>query len=337
MTPTALFLCGSLNQTTMMHKIATSLPNFDCFFAPFYVEGGLDLLRHTGLLKHSILDGKHRKSTLQYLRRQHLPVDKNGSAHNYDLVVTCTDLIVQSNIRNKRLLLVQEGITEPEDLIYSLVRGLHLPRFLANTAATGLSDAYDLFCVASQGYREHFINKGVKPEKIVVTGIPNFDNAQEALVNDFPYHDYVLVATSSIRETGKFDDRMGFLHHAQRIAGDRPVLFKLHPNEDWKRAEKEIRMVFPSAMIFREGNTSQMIANCSVLITQVSSVVYIGIALGKEVHSYFNLETLYKLAPIQNQGTSAEKIAEVCRKLVEIPLAELRWKPTKSLFAPGWR
>ena len=30
------------------------------------------------------------------------------------------------------------------------------------------------FCVASEGYRDLFISKGVKPEKIYVTGIPNF-------------------------------------------------------------------------------------------------------------------------------------------------------------------
>ena len=294
------------------------------------------MLGKTRLLKHSILGGKHRKSTLQFLKKEHLPIDEGGCRQEYDLVVTCTDLIVQSNIRNKRLVLVQEGITEPEDLTFSLVKYLKLPRFIANTAATGLSDAYDLFWVASAGYKDLFIRKGVKPEKIVVTGIPNFDNAQEALQNDFPYHDYVLVATSSIRETGKFDDRLGFLNKVKQISNGRQVIFKLHPNENIRRAEEEIRSCLPSAMIFRDGNTNHMIANCAVLITQVSSVVFIGIALGKEVHSYFDLEQLYRLAPIQNKGSSASRIAEVCRNLASIPLSELHRHPARHPLVPGW-
>jgi hypothetical protein len=53
-----------------------------------------------------------------------------------------------------------------------------------------------------------------------------------------------------------------------------------------------------------------MIANCAVLITEYSSCVYVGIALGKEVHSFFDNAELQRLAPVQNNGTSAEKIAQ---------------------------
>jgi hypothetical protein len=42
-------------------------------------------------------------------------------------------------------------------------------------------------------------------------------------------------------------------------------------------------------------------------------VVYTGIALGKKVHSWFDVDELKKLAPIQNGGISAQKIAQVCR------------------------
>ncbi len=336
MTKKVLFIGGSLNQTTMMHKIASHLPEFDAFFTPFYAEGGLGLLAKGGVLKHSILGGKHRMATLEYLNEQNLPIDEGGRQHTYDLVVTGTDLIVQSNIRRTRLILVQEGITEPENFSLPLVKTFRLPRYLANTAATGLSDAYDLFCVASHGYRDLFIRKGVRPEKIVVTGIPNFDHAAEAMNNDFPYRDYVLVATSSIRETGKFDDRVGFLRKVKRIAGGRQVIVKLHPNENVRRAEAEIRAQLPGAIIFRAGNTNAMVANCAVLITQVSSVVFVGIALGKEVHSYFDLDQLRRLLPLQNRGTSAAHIAQVCRFLVNVPLAELRPKPVRRLLTAEW-
>lgn len=329
MTQNALFLCGSLNQTTMMHKISACMPEFDCYFSPFYVDSdsGLNFLRQLGLLNHTILAGQHRKATLRYLRRERLAIDKTGASRPYDIVVTCTDLIIQKNIRNRRLLLVQEGITEQEDFIYELVRRFKLPRFLANTSMTGLSDDYDLFCVASSGYRDLFRRKGVNPDKIVVTGIPNFDNVAELRKNDFPERDFVLVATSAIRETGKLDNRTGFLERVRDLAAGRRILFKLHPNENHKRAEKEIRRYFPDAPIYREGNVDHMIANCSLLITQVSSCVYTGINLGKEVYSYFDINELKKLAPIQNGGTSAEKIADICRYLVTIPIEELRQRP----------
>jgi hypothetical protein len=57
---------------------------------------------------------------------------------------------------------------------------------LAGTAATGLSDAYHAFCVASEGYRDFFIRKGARPEKIIITGIPNFDNCEQNISNCKP-------------------------------------------------------------------------------------------------------------------------------------------------------
>ncbi|MDB5091460.1 MAG: hypothetical protein JWR09_5454, partial [Mucilaginibacter sp.] len=39
--------------------------------------------------------------------------------------------------------------------------------------------------------------------------------------------------------------------------------------------------------------------------------------LGKKVHSYFDVDELKRLAPIQNGGTSAKNIAGVCRNFIE--------------------
>jgi hypothetical protein len=141
---------------------------------------------------------------------------------------------------------------------------------------------------------------------------------------------YALVATSSIRETLKFDDREQFLRRVRQIAGDRQIIFKLHPNEDTNRARKEIRKYFPGELVYTDGNVHHMIANCDVLIAQNSSVIFTGLALGKEVHSYLDLAQLKKLLPVQNKGHSAEIIADICRQLVTIPLAELRWKGAKQ-------
>ena len=257
-----------------------------------------------------------RRQTEAYLEQHDLPVDYGGQQNDYDLVVSGSDLLVQRNVRGKRYVLIQEGMTDPENLMYHLVRWFRLPRFLASTSTNGLSNAYQRFCVASEGYRDLFIRKGADPSKIIVTGIPNFDNAVQYLDNDFPYYHHALVATSDARETLKWDNRKRFIRRALDIADGRPVLFKLHPNEDLERARKEIKALAPQAIVLETGNVNHMIANCDVLITQYSSVVYIGLALGKEVHSYFDREQLKRLQPIQNGGSSARKIAQVCREVL---------------------
>ena len=311
-----LFIGGSLNQTTMMHKISTHFPDYDCYFTPFYSDGIIDTLVQKGWLDFTILGGQFRQSTLEYLKENKLQIDWRGLKNDYDLVFTCQDLLVPKNIRNKKIVLVQEGMTDPESIFYHLVKMLDLPRWLAGTSTTGLSNAYDLFCVASEGYRELFIEKGVNPQKIRVTGIPNFDNAAELLNNNFPYRNYVLVATSDFRETFKFENRKEFIRKALRIANGRQLIFKLHPNENHFRASYEIKELAPNALIFTGGNVGHMVANSDTLITRYSSVVYLGVALNKEVYSDYDYEWLKKMCPIQNNGTSAARIAEEARHLL---------------------
>ncbi|GAP11955.1 hypothetical protein BECAL_03154 [Bellilinea caldifistulae] len=314
-----LLIGGSLNQTMMMHKIAQALPEHECVFTPFYAEGLMGWAARHGLLDFTILGGRHRRETEAYLQRHHLPVDFGGQRGNYDLVVTCTDLIVQRNIRKKPIVLVQEGMTEPEGLRYQLVKDLRLPRWLANTAATGLSDQYEAFCVASTGYRDLFIRKGIRPEKIFVTGIPNYDNARQYLENDFPYRGYVLAATSASRETGKLHNRLAFLQRALQIADGRPLFIKLHPNENVELAMLEIKWIAPFARVFTDGNVHHMIANCDALVVENSTVIYTALALGKPVYAEVDVEQARRLLPLQNGGTSAEKIANVCRYILALP------------------
>ena len=312
-----LFICGSLNQTTQMHQIARHLTDCDCYFTPYYGDGFIKTLTSSGLLDFTILGGPFRQTTERYLQEHHCTIDYEGKTNHYDLVLTCSDLIMQKNIREKKIILVQEGMTDPENIAYHLVRRLGLPRYLASTSTTGLSHVYHKFCVASEGYRELFVRKGVRPEKIAVTGIPNFDNARKYLDNDFPYTNYVLVATSDARETFKFDNRKAFLKKALSIGGDRQMVFKLHPNENVRRSSAEIKRFAPHALVFHDGNAHHMVANCNTLITQYSSLAFTGIALGKEVHSYFDGDLLKRLTPIQNDGNSAKNIADVCRSYLQ--------------------
>jgi hypothetical protein len=309
-----LFIGGSLNQTTMLHAVARELPEHECVFTPYYADGLLRRAAEAGWLEFTILGGQARRRTLAYLAQHGLACDERGACGPYDLIVTGSDLIVPDNARARPLVLVQEGMTDPEDWRYALVRRLGLPRFLANTSTTGLSHAYARFCVASEGYRELFARKGVRPETLVVTGLPNFDHAAAALDNDFPHRGYVLAATSCLRETFKPEDRRGFIRKALRLADGRPLIFKLHPNERVERARREIEREAPDAPVFADGNTSHMIANADALVTKYSSVVYVALALGKEVHCDLDLALLRRLMPVQNSGASARHIADVCRE-----------------------
>ncbi|HKC67135.1 MAG TPA: hypothetical protein VKG26_02815, partial [Bacteroidia bacterium] len=116
-----------------------------------------------------------------------------------------------------------------------------------------------------------------------------------------------------IRETMRSDDRVKFIKQSVEIANGRQLIFKLHPNEKKERAIAEIKRHTPAnTLIFIDGNTNHMIANCDELITQYSTVVYVGIALGKKVYSYFDVEELNRLMPIQNNGESAKNIADIC-------------------------
>ncbi|MCE1165229.1 MAG: hypothetical protein LWX07_07490 [Bacteroidetes bacterium] len=308
-----LFICGSMNQTTMMHGISAHLgEGYDCYFTPYYTDGFKGILVNAGLLDFTILGGKFRRNTTEYLFRNNLKVDYKGTLNEYDLVVTCTDLIIQKNIKRKKIILIQEGMTDPENLFFYLSKYVKFPRYFASTSTTGLSDAYVSFCTASEGYRDLFVKKGCNPDKIRVTGIPNFDNCISYTKNRFPYKNYVLVCTSDTRETLRYENRKKFINNAVKIAAGRQLIFKLHPNENHEKAEKEIKELSPDALVFAEANTNELIANCSVLITKYSSVVYVGLALGKEVYSDFNIEELKKMVPIQNNGSSAKNIAAVC-------------------------
>jgi hypothetical protein len=311
-----LFICGTLNHTTQMHQIARELPEHDHFFTPYYCTGFLDLCRRWRLLEVTAAGFKLRARCMAYLEANRLPIDLEGKAGGYDLVLTASDLVIQRNIRDRPIVLIQEGMTDPENWLFHLVRFLHLPRLLAfSSSTTGLSHAYERFCVASEGYRDLFARKGVRADKLVVTGIPNFDDCERYRFNRFPHRDFVLACTSDLRETLRRDDRPAFIRWVQNIAAGRPIVFKLHPNEKFERATREIREHAPGALVYTDGNTEEMIANCETLVTQFSSCTYVGLALRKTVHTWLDLDELRQLLPLQNSA-AARNIAAVCRQVL---------------------
>ncbi|MEO8209998.1 MAG: hypothetical protein ABI840_05525, partial [bacterium] len=301
----------------MLHKISKCLAGYEHFFTAYYSDGAEKFASNLGLLDFSVLGGKFREHTESYFTKNNLNIDYEGKKNNYDLVVVCSDLIMPKNLRDKKIVMVQEGMTDPENIFYHIVKKFKIPRYFGGTAATGLSDYYTYFCVASEGYKELFIRKGIKPEKIIVTGIPNFDNCVQYLNNNFPYKNYSLVCSSDSRETFKYENRKKFILNALKLSEGKQIIFKLHPNENVPRATREINKWAPGSLIFSKGNTDEMIANSDILITSYSTVIYVGLALDKKVYSAFKLEDLKKQMPIQNGGKSAEIIANVCVSLLE--------------------
>ena len=308
-----LFIGGSLNQTTMMFRIAQALPEYEHSFSSYYGDGLVRLLAKSGLLDFTILGGGARRATETFFSENKLGTDHYGKRNDFDLVVTCSDLIVPKNIRNKPIVLVQEGMMTPENIVYHVVKNLNLPRYLGNTSMTGLSHAYQKFCVASEGFKEMFVRKGISPDKIAVTGIPNFDDLEQYHQNDFPYRDFVLGATSSLREAFQYEDRPAFIRKVLLVADGRRIVFKLHPNENHTRALREIEHHAPGAMTFTSGNINPMIANCTAMVTKYSSVMLVALGLGKLVYSDLEPAFAEQLRPVQNGGTSARLIADICR------------------------
>jgi hypothetical protein len=125
----------------------------------------------------------------------------------------------------------------------------------------------------------------------------------------------VLVCTSDLREKYRREDRRALIQQAVDIAQGRQLIFKHHPNENVRRATREIETWAPGAQVFSSGSAEEMIANCDVFITRYSSTGYVALALGKEVYCDLDLGELKSLLPEQH-AQAASRIADVCRELL---------------------
>ncbi len=322
-----------MNQTTQMHKISLELPEHEAYFTPFFATGFLGLMNRLKLIEFTILGGVFKRNTLNYIQENKLNLDYRGKNDDYDLVITSQDITIPSTIKKFKTILVQEGMTDPPDWRYHVTRFLHLPRWCASTSMTGLSHQYDYFCVASEGFREQFIERGINPNKIRVTGIPNFDNLNEMRELKFEYKNFVLVATSDTRETLKYENRKKLISFAVKIANGRKLIFKLHPNENVKKRIAEIKKYAPEALVYHGVSIDPMLANCDVFMTKFSSTIFPALVLGKEVYCDINSKDLKKLVPIQNNGTSAKNIAEVANELLESSRSVFRVREKNKYYS----
>lgn len=313
-----LFICGSLNQTTILHKISKYLGAYDCYFTAYYGDTWIKWMSENGKIEYTITGYKSRFWCEEYLTDNGLQNDYRGEKNKYDLVMSCSDMIVPNNVKNIKSILIQEGTLTPENWRYHTVRALNWSRTLADTSMFGLSFSYDKFCVFSEGYKKIFVRKGCDPDKIVVTGVPNFDNVWEDYGNNnFPHKNYVLACTSYIRESKLPEDRIGFIKKTVALSEGKQVIFKIHPKEDLERAVREVKEYAPNALVYTSGNTEEMIANCDVLVTRYSTVILTALAMGKKVYSDMDSRIYDELKPIQTGGKSAVIIANIAKQLIE--------------------
>jgi hypothetical protein len=312
--PRVLFVCGSPNQTGQMLQIAGALPGVEAWFTPYYSDRPhyVAILK-VGSFEPAIHGHKRRGICADELNSRGLRIDLGAEQNEYDVWVCPNDAILPQGLSRTPMVLVQEGIMEQPNWRTWVWRHTRLmPRGIATTAVFGLTKRYEKFCVASDGYRKQFLAEGIAPDKLVVTGIPNFDDFARFRDNDFPHRGYVLVCTSDGRETMMKVNRPALLKRSVQLAAGRPLVFKLHPNENVERATREILAIAPKALVFADGNAEEMVANCDVLITEHSSLTFCGLALGKEVHTNLPLEQVAALLPVQNRR-AAQEIADVIR------------------------
>lgn len=316
-----LLICGTMNQTTQMLQIGAELEKLGhrAYFSRYYTTGVYRTIENLGLLEFTSILGKQRLTVAKHLDSVGVKQDFEGNARRYDLVLLCTDLLIPNNLPDVPIVLVQEGMTDPETFTRRILRKLHpygVPLWAATTAASGLSGRWTKFCVASEAYADMFASRGANRAGMVVTGIPNFDNVQKLRSLEFPLRDYVLVLTSDMRENYQIDFRMRFLRAVRDRNPGKKIVFKLHPNENRQRAEREIHEIFPGAPVYQPEPAEPMIGHAIALETQLSTLVYLGIALGIPVTSYLDVEELRRLLPVQNGGKSAANIAQVCHDLL---------------------
>lgn len=85
------------------------------YFSQFFSESVfIKSAVKTGLLDHTIMAGKFREQSEQYLSTHGLKNDYALTRFNnrYDLAVMCSDLIVPKSLRNSKTVWVQEGMTD---------------------------------------------------------------------------------------------------------------------------------------------------------------------------------------------------------------------------------
>ena len=222
-------LSSRLAHQTRDARIAAELGEYEQVFTPYYGNRDFDFLKSIGALESSIGGRKLAQRCLDYLRDHRLPCEYGGMLGDFDLAVHCSDLVWPHNLDGKKVVLVQEGMTDPPSVLYPLVRRFRsLPGWLAGTSAFGLSDRYQRFCVASPGYADLLRARGCDPPRFLFTGIPHFDD----WLRTAPTLPSRVVLCSPRTRANLLPWTPPFLEDAAGVARARAgAAVQLHPNE----------------------------------------------------------------------------------------------------------
>jgi hypothetical protein len=329
--PEVLFICGSKADTACLHQVSQHLDQCRIWFTPYYGGGLVTALRGLGLLDRTIAGRQASQGCLEYLRNHHLAIDWNGGRGRYDLIVTCSDVLLPDNIVRRPLLVVQNELWHP-DFAPGLVRrelAHRLRRYVA-AAATGLSGAYERLCVASFGYRDRFVELGVARDRMVVTGLPGHDDYQAYASSEMVGSGYVLVCGTRATESVNGFTLRRLLQRAVAAAGALPILVQLAPDAPIQPVARWV----PHARIAPKIETDALIAGSSLLISPWVAHAYVAMALGKPVLGQRSLRDLHHFVPVQTRS-AARDIAGVCRALLgQATIAESDLSPSANPSNP---
>ena len=98
-----------------------------------------------------------------------------------------------------------------------------------------------MYFLASEGDAQLLESAGIPANRLRVSGVPAFDHLAAFVNRKFRTSPYVLVCTSAIREKGGREDRVAFLEGCRRVAGDRKLIFQLHPLEKHRFGTEGLR------------------------------------------------------------------------------------------------
>ena len=226
-------------------------------FTPYYCDGLLSAARRAGLAEFTVAGEKLRRRCLAYLGAKGCPSTTAGRARR---LRPGGHLLrprgASGTSRGRRVVWSRRGSSIPEAWpTGSGGRFRFLPRWLAGTATTGLSLAYDRFCVASEGYRDHFVARGVPRGALVVTGIPNFDDCRRYLQQRLPAPRLrARLHLGRARDLEAATTAAPSCGACSRSRRGRPLIFKLHPNENAAaRAARDPRAARPARWSTRRG------------------------------------------------------------------------------------
>ena len=158
-----------------MHQISKYLGNYDCWFSQLFPDTSFlkALVKYTPIANGTVLTGQFKEKSENYLQQHGLQTDYGGNSNNYDLVVNCTDMVVAKKFRRTKTIWVQEGMIDRRTLSTNLVKAVGLPPyFTADTSLNGSTNICDIYCTASEGYKNYFAKYGTDLKKLIVTGIP---------------------------------------------------------------------------------------------------------------------------------------------------------------------